>query len=96
MSHYNWSHIDEAAMKRENPEKYRRWRLVQIINSDAVDEKLDRDEVIALWPVIKDEIDPWTRRAIEYLIWRTQYSLPDNLSWWNKPQGAKRSLSGTI
>lgn len=39
---YNWSHIDEEAMKRENPEKYRRWRIVQMINYDLQGEKLDK------------------------------------------------------
>lgn len=82
---YNWSHIDEAAMKRENPEKYRLWRLTAIIENDCLDERLDRREVKAAWPKIKDRIDPWTRRAIEYLLWGTTSSLPANLSWWNKP-----------
>lgn len=79
---YNWSHIDEEAMKRENPEKYRRWRLVQMINYDLQGEKLDRKEVMELWPEIKNDIEPYTRRAIEYLLWGTIYSLPTNLKWW--------------
>lgn len=81
---YNWSHIDERAMKRENPEKYRIWRIISIIGSDCIDEKLDKQEVKAVWPQIKDEIDPWTRRAIEYVLWGTISSLPANLTWWNK------------
>lgn len=79
---YNWSHIDEEAMKKENPEKYRLWQLVQIINYDLSEYKLDREEVKAAWPKIKDEIEPTMRRALEYVLWGTVYSLPTSLKWW--------------
>ena len=85
---YNWSHIDEEAMKRENPEKYRLWRLTQMINYGLDGEKLDREEVKVNWPRIKGEIFPTHRRYLEYLLWGTLYSLPANLKWWdwrNKP-----------
>ena len=82
---YNWSHIDEEAMKKENPEKYRLWRIAAIIEVDCIDEKLDREEVKAAWPKIKDQIDPWTRRAIEYILWGTTSSLPLDINFWNKP-----------
>lgn len=82
---YNWSQIDEEEMKRQDPEKYRLWRLAAIIENDCVDERLDRREVKAAWPKIKDQIDPWTRRAIEYA----------NLSWWNKPPKTTTSPAGT-
>ncbi len=81
---YNWSHIDEKAMQKADPEKYRVWRLTAIIESDFVDEKLAKEEVKTFWPKIKDQIDPWTRRALEYFLWGKQYSLPSNLSWWNR------------
>ncbi|HAV15626.1 MAG TPA: hypothetical protein DCX25_04845 [Candidatus Pacebacteria bacterium] len=84
MSSYNWSHIDETAMKKADPEKYKIWRILAIIESDFVAEKLDKEEVKIAWPQIKDQIDPWTRRALEYLLWGKQYSLPNNLTWWNK------------
>ena len=87
---YNWSHIDEEAMKRINPEKYRRWRILAIIESDFIDDKLDKKEVKAAWPHIKDQIDPWTRRALEYLLWGKRYSLPNNLTWWNKRPQMKK------
>ena len=87
---YNWSHIDEEAMKKADPEKYRIWRLTAIIETDFIDEKLDKEEVKAAWPKIKDQIDPWTRRALEYLLWGKQYSLPNNLTWWNKRPKTKR------
>lgn len=80
---YNWSHIDEEAMKRENPEKYRRWRLVQMINYDLQGEKLDRKEVMELWPEIYEDLDPYRRRLLEFLLWGKRYSLPTNLRWWN-------------
>lgn len=87
---YNWSHIDEEAMKREDPEKYRLWRLTQIINYGLDGEKLDREEVKAAWPKIKDDIEPYTRRAMEYLLWGTIYSLPTNLKWWMPYNGVTR------
>ncbi len=93
---YNWSHIDEAAMKKEDPEKYRLWRISAIIEDDCVDEKLHREEVKAAWPSIKQNIDPWTRRAIEYVLWGTIYSLPANLTWWNKRPRTTNSPVGTI
>lgn len=72
---YNWSHIDEAAMKKADPEKYRRWRIVEMINHDLVGEKLDKKEVMKLWPDIKEQIEPYTRRFIEFLLWGKIYSL---------------------
>ena len=96
MSSYNWSHIDEEAMKKADPEKYRRWRIAQIISTDFLEEKLDRNEVKAVWPQIKHEIDPWTRRAVEYILWGHRYSLQDNTPWWNNRFGVKKSLTGTI
>ena len=81
---YNWSHIDEEEMKRNNPENYRRWRLIQMINFDLQGEKLDKKEVKKLWPEIKDEIDPYTRPVIEFLLWGKIYSLPTNIRFWNE------------
>ena len=80
---YNWSHIDEAAMKKADPEKYRRWRIVEMLNYGLGGEKLDKKEVMELWPEIKDQVDPYTRRAVEFLLWSKRYSLPTNLSFWN-------------
>ena len=80
---YNWSHIDEDAMKREDPEKYRLWRLTQLINYGPGGEKFDREEVKAAWPKIKHELLPTVRRYMEYLLWGNLYSLPANLKWWD-------------
>ena len=36
---YNWS-VDEKKFKKEDPEGYRLWRLVQLINYGLAGEKL--------------------------------------------------------
>ena len=79
---YNWS-VNEKKFKKENPEGYRLWRLVQLINYGLDGEKLDREEVKIAWPKIKDQLDPYARRAIEFLLWGKIYSLPNNLTFWN-------------
>lgn len=79
---YNWS-TDEKKFKKENPEGYRLWRLTQLINYGLDGEKLDRKELKKDWPKIKDNLDPYARRAIEFLLWGKVYSLPNNLSFWN-------------
>ncbi len=81
---YNWS-TDEKKLKKENPEGYRIWRITQLINYGLEDEKLDRREIEGLWPKIKDKLDPYKARAIEYLLWGKLYSLPNNLTFWNLP-----------
>ncbi len=81
---YNWSHIDEEAMKKEDPEKYRLWRLTQLINYGLDGEKLDREVVKAAWPKIKEDIEPYRRRLFDFLLWGKLYSLPTNLTLWNK------------
>lgn len=79
----NWS-TDEEKMKKENPAAWRRWRLIQLIDFGLDDgEKLDKKEVIENWPKIKNEIDPYKKRLIEFLIWGKLYSLPPNLTCWN-------------
>ena len=82
MGMYNWS-VDEKSFKRSNPKKYKLWRLAQLINYGLDGEKLNRKEVKAAWPKIKEQLDPYKRRAIEYLLWGKLYSLPDNLTFWN-------------
>lgn len=78
----NWS-IDEEKLKKESPEKYRLWKLVQTINYGLDGHKLSKSQLKKSWPLIKDKIDPYKKRAIEYLIWGKQYSLPNNLSFWS-------------
>lgn len=77
----HWS-TDEEKFKKEHPEKYRLWKLAFKINYGLDGEKLDREEVKHAWPKIKDEIDPYKRRLIEFLLWGKRYSLPNNISFW--------------
>ena len=86
---YNWS-VDEKKFKKEHPKEYRLWRLAQLINYGLDGEKLDRDEVKKAWPKIKDRLDPYIRRAMEYLLWGKLYSHPNNLTFWNWRQKINR------
>ena len=79
---YNWS-TDEEKFKKENPQKYKLWRITQLINYGLDGKKLDREEVKKAWFKIKDDIDPYKKRAIEYLLWGKIYSLPNSLTFWN-------------
>ncbi|MBM3205956.1 hypothetical protein FJZ41_03870, partial [Candidatus Shapirobacteria bacterium] len=72
---YNWS-VDEEKFKKEDPEGYKLWRLTQLINYGLDGEKLDREEVERTWPRIKDRLDPYKARFLEYLLWGKLYSLP--------------------
>ena len=79
---YNWS-TDEKKLKKENPRGYKIWRLEQLINYGLDGEKLDREEVKKAWSKIKDNIDPYKKRLLEYLLWGKLYLLPNNLTFWN-------------
>lgn len=82
---YNWS-VDEERFKKEDPEGYRLWRLTQLINYGLDGEKLNEEEVKEAWPKIKEKLDPYKARYLEYLLWGRRYSLPHNLNFWNLPQ----------
>lgn len=82
---YNWS-VDEKAFKKADPQGYKLWRLEQLINYGLDGEKLDEEEVKKAWPKIKDQLDPYKKRAVEYLLWGKLYSLPNNLTFWNVSQ----------
>ncbi len=81
---YNWSHIDEEAMKKQDPEKYKKWRIVQMLNFDMQGERLDREEVKRYWQEIKEELVPEVRQLIEYILWNKQYLPPLSGSFWNR------------
>jgi len=82
---WHWS-VDVKKFKKENPEAFRLWRLEYLINYGVQEgEKLSKKEVIKYWPKIKDNLDPYKKRAMEYLLWGKLYSLPNNLSFWNLP-----------
>jgi hypothetical protein len=86
---YNWS-IDEEKFKKEDPQGYKIWRLEQMINYGSPDEKISERLVRKYWKKIKNKIDPYKRRLIEYLLWKKNYSLPNNLTFWNLPLKRKK------
>ncbi|MBI5451922.1 hypothetical protein HY945_00500 [Candidatus Gottesmanbacteria bacterium] len=87
---FNWN-VDEERFKKEDPKGYRLWRLTQLINYGLSEgEKLDKKEVIKAWPMIKENIDPYIARLVEYLIWGKLYSLPPNITFWNWPPKRKK------
>ncbi len=79
---YNWS-TDEKKFRENDPKAYRLWRLTQLINYGLDGEKLDKQEVKNAWPKIKDKLDPYKARLIEFLLWDRLYSLPNNLNFWS-------------
>jgi len=77
---YNWS--TDIKKLSKYPEKYKIWRLETLINYGLDGEKLDKEEIKRMWDNIKDGLDPYKRRALEYLLWGKLYSLPNNLTFW--------------
>lgn len=84
----NWS-IDEKKL-RKDPKKYNLWRVTQLINYGLGKEKLAKAELKRVWPKIKENLDPYKKRALEYLLWKRVYSLPNNLNFWNLPKASRR------
>ena len=82
---HNWS-VDEKVFKKKDPKGYKLWRLEQLINYGLDGEKLNEKEVKKAWPKIKEQLDPYKKRALEYLLWGKLYSLPNNLTFWNVSQ----------
>ncbi len=66
---YNWS-IDEEKFKKEDPEKYKIWRLEQMINFGLGGEKLDINELKKY--LSKLSIDKPVRKYLEFLLWPTK------------------------
>ena len=85
----NWA-VDINKLKK-HPRAYRRWRLEQLINYGLDEnEKLNEKDLKKYWPQIKENIDPYKKRYLEYLLWQKLYSLPDNLTFWNLPAKKKK------
>jgi len=80
---YNWS-VDEEKFKKEDPEGYKLWRLVQLINYGLDGEKLAKEEVKKVWPRIKNQLDAEERRLFEFLLWDKIFSLPPKRFFWEK------------
>lgn len=96
---YNWSGVDEAKFKKENPEGYRLWRVEQIVNYGG--ERLSEREVREVWPKIKDRLDPDRRKAIEFLIWEKPWRLepgllPDRSNFWQWYFKQRKSSNNSI
>lgn len=79
---YSWS-TDEVKMKKKYPEKYEGWKLVQNINHGSDNIKINKSQLVDLWPTIFQELDIYKRRLLEYLIWGNQYSLPTKVNFWS-------------
>lgn len=82
----NWN-TDERQLKKRNPEAYKLWRLIQLINYGLEGEKLDAKEVRAAWPKIKERLDPDKRKVIEFFLWDKPWRpelglLPDRSNFW--------------
>ena len=87
---FNWN-VDEKRFKREDPENYKLWRLTQLINFGLdKSEKLNKEEIKKAWPKIKQQLDPYKRRLVEYLIWGKLYSLPSKINFWDLPKKITR------
>lgn len=67
---YNWS-VNEKYMKKF-PEKYKLWRLEQMISYGLDGEKLDKKKVITNWNYLKKRLDPQKRKYLEFLLWPKQ------------------------
>ncbi|MEK7526174.1 MAG: hypothetical protein AAB546_01700 [Patescibacteria group bacterium] len=79
----NWN-VDEEKFKKSSPYDYRLWKLVQLVNYGlGEDEKLNKTEIKKVWSKIEGRIDPYKKRAMEFLLWGRLYSLPNNLNFWN-------------
>ena len=64
----NWS-VDEAKFKKSQPEKYKLWRLTQLINYGLDGERLEKKEVVKNWDYLNKKIDPQSRNYLKFLIW---------------------------
>ena len=83
---YNWS-IDEKKFKKNDPQKYKLWKITQLINYGFGADKLDKEEVKKAWQKIKDRLDPDKRKTIEFFIWGKKWHKekdlrPDRKNFW--------------
>ena len=65
---HHWS-VDEKRFKKEDPDGYRRWLLIQRINYGLGEKKLKTKDIQEAWPYIKDSLEPLYRRTIEFFVW---------------------------
>lgn len=62
---HNWS--DDESQIKQDPEKYKIWRLEQLINYGASGAKLREKEIRKYWSKLR--LDPGMRRALSFLIY---------------------------
>lgn len=63
----NWS-VDEKYLKKY-PEKYKTWRLVQLLSYGLDEERLEKNEIIKFWPKIEKQLDPVRAEFLKFLLW---------------------------
>jgi hypothetical protein len=63
----NWGNVDEAMLKKD-PERYRLWRTVQMINYGLGEEKLEEGYLKDNWSTISSMIDPDKQKVLEYML----------------------------
>jgi hypothetical protein len=86
----NWA-VDIKQLKK-NPQKYQLWKIEQLINYGLEgNERIAESELRKYWPQIKDRLDPYKKRYLEYLLWGKTSSLPNNLNFWNLLTRKKQS-----
>jgi len=65
---YNWS-TDEKKLKKDYPEDYQKWRLLQLINYGLDGERIKLKLLKKLWPEIKNYvIDPKVKEFLENFV----------------------------
>lgn len=64
---HNWS-VDLKTLGKY-PQKYKLWRMEQMLSYGLDGEKLDKKEVIANWNYLKRRLDLKRRQLIEFLLW---------------------------
>jgi len=63
---YNWS-IDEKELKRNHPEKYKIWKMQQMINYGLGGKKINKKLLKRHWK--KLFLDPKTKEFLKFLLW---------------------------
>jgi hypothetical protein len=63
---YNWS-VDEKKFKKADPERYKIWKLEQLINWGLGGEKLNENLLRQYWN--KLFMDTLTRKYLQFLLW---------------------------
>ena len=66
----NWS-VDETLMKKNNPQAYQTWKLEQQLTYGLDEgEKINRQDVIKNWTILRDRLNPGRRELVKFLLWK--------------------------